>query len=557
MSNTLQTFSDMRIAGSDGMPFVSFGGGADGVAAEEREVGGIKIKAFRDASRKLLFVLDTTRDSILPNVLLVIDGKDDRKWDDILENDFRIDPETVRPRANNKYQRLDIDYDGLGVYSEAMFSNDAEELRKWRLAAAEKQKYFRMAEAERELELARATIGEARKTIAGLDEFIALQKDKLKAAKKNLGKEPPKDSAAKILRYEARIERAEAKKARSARRLKRAERRIDSNGKILDNYRNTVIPKGRVMNDDNDVKPLFTENPNIIDTDNAFKPVSFGPPPISEPPVAPSAATAPAEAPVAYTPQQFVPPAAPAMQPIRPAVERPAAPMTGDLKIAEVERKRGQSGAYYLMLTLLIGLSIFTLYLYQKKMGSVETPHIAATATETITPEPTRPEIVVNPEPQREVADAAPTMPTPIPENISDSLPADDPFIAATASVPETVEPIVEAAPEVAMEPEPPQEIEVAAETETVPEPVPDEVPDENTLDTMPDATPETDPFIEPPAAAEPEIPEPVQEETEPYAPEPDQEQEYEEVFNADDVSENEPDEMVFESEQFSENMEE
>jgi hypothetical protein len=551
MSDTTQTFSDIRVAGSDGMPFVSFGGGADGVAAEEREIGGIKIKAFRDASRKLLFALDTTRDSILPNVLLVVDGKDGRKWDDILENDFRIDPETVRPRANNRYQKLDIDYDGLGVYSKAMFSNDAEELREWRLAAAEKQKYFRMAEAERELELARATIGEARKTIAGLNEFIALQKDKLKAAKKNVGKEPPKDSAAKILRYEARIERAEAKKARSARRLRRAERRIDSNGKILDNYRNTVIPKGRIMNDDNDVKPLFTENPNIIDTDNAFKPVSFGPaspPPIPEPPVAPAAAPAPN----AYAPRQFVPPEPPAAQPIRPAMERPVAPITGDLKIAEIEQKHGQSGAYYLMLTLLIGLSIFTLYLYQKKMGSVEKPHIAATATETITPEPTRPEIVVNPEPQREVAAAAATMPAPLPENIPDSQPADDPFIAATAPAPETVEPVVEAAPEIATEP--PQEIAVVAEMETATEPVP-EAPAENTLETMPDALPESDPFIEPPAAAEPGIPEPAREETEPYEPEP--AQEYEEVFNAAEVSENEPDEMVFESEQFSENVEE
>ncbi|MDR3208786.1 MAG: hypothetical protein LBT45_02965 [Rickettsiales bacterium] len=439
-----------------GMPVVSLGGGASGGASiEQFDIDGIKIKAFYDAAHRLLFVLDVTQDEILPNILLVIRGKDDRKWDDILANDFGVNPEAIRPREDNKYQKLDIDYDALDDYNKAIVSGAAEELRRARKIISENQREIRLAEAEREITLARATAGEASKTISDLDDFIELQKDKLKAAKKNVGKEPPKDSAAKILRYEARLERAGAKKARAQRRLRRAEKRIDSAMKLFNNYQNNLLPKGREMNDDNDVKPLFTENPNIIDTENAFKPVSFDGVPEPQPRPRP-------EPEPAASRQAFVPESAPI---VRPEIRRPVAPLSGaDIKIQSTGHER-QGGAYYFMLMLLIGLSIFTLYLYQKKMNSENLPHIAAVVPEKEPvsmeePEPApesapKPEPLAKPEP---VAELAPEPAVePIPETLPESVPpaVENPFVETepeSPAEPEVAEPEIEA-PEPRLEP--------------------------------------------------------------------------------------------------------
>jgi len=403
---------------------VPLGDGGVGVPTiEMHELAGLKIKAFYDAAHKLLFAIDLTRDSILPNALLVLEDREGRKWDDILQNDFQIKPESVRPRSDNKYQKLDIDYEGLNYYADAIWSKNADALVNWRYRAAERQRYLRVDEAERELALARETAAEAEKTVNELEEFIALQKEKLRAAKKNLGKEPPKDSAAKILKFEAKIDKAQEKKARSQRRLRRAEHRIEKAEQMLGEYKSMIIPKAKEMND-SDVKPLFTEHPNIVNANEAFRPVLFDAPVAEEEPKAdiwnepkvwdePETPDmpAPVAAPI-FQPADPLPPLEPfpsiepqiiqptfTMAPPSPAPdisgtsampifstnnERPAPPPIPPSPIAEpteIEPRRGQSGAYYVMLALLIGLSIFTLYLYQKKIaGGDEVPKIAARA---------------------------------------------------------------------------------------------------------------------------------------------------------------------------------
>ena len=82
------------------------------------DIAGNLIRAYYDKSHKLIFVLDETINADKPNVLLVIDSFDDRKWDDVLSNDYNVDLETVRPKRDNKYQKLDIEYGGLDVYSD-------------------------------------------------------------------------------------------------------------------------------------------------------------------------------------------------------------------------------------------------------------------------------------------------------------------------------------------------------------------------------------------------------------------------------------------------------
>ena len=243
--------------------------------SEQFDIDGLKIQAFYDSSHKLLFILDLTQDNILPNTMLVIDPREDRKWDDILENDFNIKPETVRPRKNHKYKKLDINYEGLNVYNEAIINKNASELKKWRISISDKQKDFRIKEAKRNEDLALETVSKTKETILKLDEFITSQKTKLKAAKKQIGKETPKDSAAKILRFEARIEKAEAKRNRAKIRLRRAKKRIESAEKTMNNYNYNYKRENDMKADD--VKPLFTKEPNITETENAFKPITFEP----------------------------------------------------------------------------------------------------------------------------------------------------------------------------------------------------------------------------------------------------------------------------------------
>jgi len=339
---------------------------------------GLQIDAFYDADGQLMFAVDSTRDAVLPNTMLILDARDDRKWDDILENDFHIKPETIRPKHNNKYQKLDISYDGLIIYANAIKTKNAAALRDWRITATERQMAIRQADARRDKQLAEATVAEAVKTLGELNELITIQSEKLKDAREEIGTIPPKQSAAKILALEHRIEKAQAKRARTLRRLKRAEKRIDSADRILHNQNTKPIrDTGEiVMNDE--IQPLFTTKPDMIDSENAFKPVSFAPPSFTPPPPPPVAEPV---APVDFSAPPVAEPSF-APEPL-PAFNPAPVPPVQKIDLSDAERPT-TSGAYYLMLMMLIGLSVFTLYLYQKKMNPSELPHIQAVVPEPV-----------------------------------------------------------------------------------------------------------------------------------------------------------------------------
>ena len=84
-------------------------------------------RAYRDSNGRLVFVLDYFTNEIKPNVLLVINPDGDRKWDDIISNDYNIDLEDIRPKKDNKYQKLDIEYSGLNIYDELFATYNAQE----------------------------------------------------------------------------------------------------------------------------------------------------------------------------------------------------------------------------------------------------------------------------------------------------------------------------------------------------------------------------------------------------------------------------------------------
>lgn len=200
----------------------------------EYNIKGNDFRAYYDGAHELIFVLDETINADKPNVLLVIDSFDDRKWDDVLSNDYGIDLETVRPKRDNKYQKLDIEYSGLDVYSELFDAYDAEEslkeplenLKRFRIMSVRRAARERLDAAEDAAAKARETIERTNETISELRDRIKTLRSKLSEQRRGIGREPTKSSAAKILKTEAQIDATNEKLARAKKRLDNAQRRL-------------------------------------------------------------------------------------------------------------------------------------------------------------------------------------------------------------------------------------------------------------------------------------------------------------------------------------------
>lgn len=294
------------------------------------DISGNVLRAYYDADGKIVFVLDYTETQVKPNVLLVINPVGDRKWDDILANDYGLDLETVRPKKDNKYQKLDIEYAGLGQYDDLIRASDGgnnldmalQNLTAFRNDAARRAAFERLGAAELTADRARETVDKTKDTISELQGRIKTLRAKLVAQRRDIGREPTKQSAAKILRTETQIDAAADKLARAKKRLQRAQRRLDAALEEIDVANNilTILdaddvalpveqpkvampqvvenkpnePQGIVFapqiniinnNDksepkaekmaDEEVKPLFDTDPKILDDEIAFKPVEF------------------------------------------------------------------------------------------------------------------------------------------------------------------------------------------------------------------------------------------------------------------------------------------
>lgn len=290
-------------------------------------VAGNDLRAYYDADNKLVFVLDFFKNETKPNVMLVINAVGSRKWDDILANDYGVDLETVRPKEDNKYQKLDVEYAGLAEYDDllrAFNSGDGLEqaltnLAVFRNSAAMRAATERRDDAELTIVKARDTIDKTQEKLKELQEKLKKLRSKLNQYRANVGKEPTKQSAAKILRVEAQIDSTNEKISRAKTRLDKAQKRlalaqdeIDAANVVLDllNVANlpakpvvtdmAVVPDAQLpaeidddflIDDDkledvenfepkaeimaDDVKPLLDKDPNVLDEHIAFKPVDF------------------------------------------------------------------------------------------------------------------------------------------------------------------------------------------------------------------------------------------------------------------------------------------
>lgn len=506
-------------------------------------------RAFYDADENLVFVLDYYVDDKKPNVLLVMNPKGDRKWDDVLENDWGVDLEDVRPKRNNKYQKLDIEYSGLELYENLFdaIDDDADYTEQLRLVDMFRQIAVRRS-AEERLKIAEVTADNARETIEKTHETIDNLRDKLKELrgkhaeyKKNIGKEPTKQSAAKILRTESQIDAVNDKLARANKRLDNAQKRLlqaeddaDVARKILEMDTEdagfvamakpdafvpvvfdeapapavveeekitefdepTIEQKAEDMADE-EVKPLFDTDPNILDEEIAFQPIQFDVPEVPAPvqpiPVPEPVAEVPVyQAPV-VEPVSFVPPAdvtpmpvpepvavpnvatdyqgtTPVLNSIKSVDEpkpmpvsdpapidsgfRPVSPITGEAvsqpQDAGIPARTGKPSAVtYLLLVVLIALSIFTLWFYRKSsgdklpdLGAVTQPEVVAEDTQKPTEEQQKP--VVEEEPSVPTIEVPPVVVEPEPEVVQVKpeivVPLEETVVVEPA---DTIEPIV------------------------------------------------------------------------------------------------------------------
>lgn len=525
------------------------------------DIAGNSLRAYYDFNNRLIFVLDNTTGEYKPNVLLVIAKDSDRKWDDILANDYGVDLETVRPKKDNKYQKLDIEYDGLDIYDQLIRGyNDAADLSavlarldNYRADAARNAANERLAAAEDTAAKSRETIAKAHDSIDEIQARIKRLRAQLAQYKSKIGKEPTKQSAAKILRTESQIEMAGVKLSRAKRRLDKAQKRLAAAADEADSAREmlarlnrrtpvavpydaadvpvvvatppTPAPVEHNVNinivdntnppvpSDEEVQPLFSKDPEILDEEIAFKPIEFTSfdtvshddeadasvvaplaftPPVASMPASSDTdfdlapvldtitsvdapreddAPVPAEhAPINVTP---VAPAAPVSAPadVAPAPVssdfRPVSPIVAPAPVMPVDAgetpARKPTTLYYVMLVVLIVLSIFTLWVYQRSTSG-NVPDLAAVGnvaddiapTDAMSDNPfiTEPDV-----PMADVVTEVAVAPVVTPEPV-----ADEP---APIPEPEPVE------PEPVPEPEP-----APAEPVVVPEPVPEPEPD-------------------------------------------------------------------------------
>lgn len=294
---------------------------------------GNDINAFYDKSDDLVFVLDNTVNPRKPNVLLVMNPDGDKKWDEILSDEYMVDLETIRPKQDNKYQKLDIEYSGLAVYENLINAYNADEdlteylaqLDVLRDSASRHSAVIRLNAANEIIDKANNTIVKTKDTIADLQTRLKTLRAKLSAQKKEIGKIPTKQSASKILRTESQIEATNEKLKRAKKRLESAQKRLElatNDAELASAFLNQPVPESKVVvtkpkskqvisapkyevktvepdeqdlpvayePDDepeeepvddeinSDVVPLLDSDPEILDENIAFKPISFDAP---------------------------------------------------------------------------------------------------------------------------------------------------------------------------------------------------------------------------------------------------------------------------------------
>ncbi len=250
----------------------------------------------------LLFVIDKSLDEISPDFRLIINPdteNPDKKWDSILSGDYRLNLETIRPKQNNKYQKLDIEYFGLALYEKfiSVLSSDSknskylndlyQKLLSLKIRNSVENTQKRIEEYESDVSKSNETIKKTQKTIEKLNDTITFFSERLANQKIASKKDSSAEMAEKISKTEDNVSRNKSKLSKSNVRLKKAIKRFETATKDLEDTKNRLkllsklsknIKEGDLMDDvnqNNGVEPIIEQEPSITNSETAGNPVSL------------------------------------------------------------------------------------------------------------------------------------------------------------------------------------------------------------------------------------------------------------------------------------------
>ncbi len=197
---------------------------------------------------KLIFVIDETQDNISPNKRLIINplpGEEvlenvTTKWDVILEQVYKLDLNEIRPKKDNLFEKLDIEYNGLNIY-EDYINNPSNEIFESRIIINKEKNALtnclkRLSEETEILNKSKTTVEITKKTLTVAIEQTAIVSNKLKNYKKDSSKTPEQVNKVSTQVYNA----IKTEKMRD-KRLKKARTRVEKSEAEI-RHLNTILP---------------------------------------------------------------------------------------------------------------------------------------------------------------------------------------------------------------------------------------------------------------------------------------------------------------------------
>ncbi len=205
---------------------------------------------FFNKKKELLFVIDSTKDIITPNFRLILNKKDNKKWDEILKDIYKISPEKIRPRKGVLYQPLDIEYENLHLYKNFLEDIENNFTAKRILLNREKQSLkhaiSRLDNETDVLHKSQMTIMTSRKSVEEFSEKLKRLKSRQKVLEKKKIEKPKTVKKEQEIKLQSSLDRANEDVINRKKRLRRAEKRVEKSKEniiTIKNRLNTIKEK--------------------------------------------------------------------------------------------------------------------------------------------------------------------------------------------------------------------------------------------------------------------------------------------------------------------------
>lgn len=187
--------------------------------------------AYYDRKERLIFVLDSTKDALTPSDRLIIAPYDRKKWDEILREKYKLEPDLIRPRKGHLYQPLDIEYENLHLYDTFLKDISDNIAAKNIVLNREKQSLkhavVRLNDETDTLHKAQATVMSSRKSVEDFSARMERLKQRQKAMQKKKKENPKSVKLEQEEKLHTSIDRNNEALKERRKRLRRAEKRVE------------------------------------------------------------------------------------------------------------------------------------------------------------------------------------------------------------------------------------------------------------------------------------------------------------------------------------------